>query len=520
MAIVKIVEPHFPKWFRISLFLALVVFFILDLIYDDQMLLKSAHLSLKIQQKTGKAFKVLGQISSTLLTFWSIPLVGWIMIFPKDSLTNSLYYMTLFGVPQLPVLIGKALFYKGRPFAVLRGVSGKTCDPGMPSGHTAIAVTGYYMLYLMLIQPDKQGNMPSKTKRSILGVVLFILASCVMLSRITLGDHSYNQIIMAFLMSTTVISNMSFLGYLKFLRYLGTKSANRHQVQQLPLSPSSPRSPPHTLPLILCVSFLIFILLMTYLNEAYRSSPSLWIEDIVRERCPGGFIRGESESVPFSLLFIGVFLFLPFFSESSLSDCPSLWKSSQRPSRNTNPSSNNLSPPSSPLPSPNTSPTPSTTPSPPSPFYLPSISLFLSLSLCLSLPLLGLFLLLLSSLSPSLTQASLLALLSSALFLAASAILVNLFPYLERRWVLAHKKGPQNQTSQVVSRKNLLARKKVVVLQEVEESIKSIQSSLLDETRQADADCEDGEEEPRLNQPEEVTDQKIDGTQLKDQFEA
>lgn len=83
---------------------------------------------------------------------------------------------------------------RGRPFYICPEVEAWSCSCsfGMPSSHSCTGVSVYFIMYLLIVEFIKKEKSCLKIS---LGIFCFLMAFGIGLSRIILGSHSYNQVI-------------------------------------------------------------------------------------------------------------------------------------------------------------------------------------------------------------------------------------------------------------------------------------------------------------------------------------
>lgn len=273
---------------RFLLFVCLVAFITFDIIFDDQMLIASAILSLSIQQWGGKPLEIIGLLFTTFFAYITLPIMYFHFVYAKNQLL-ALYYFYVYGLATMIGMWLKLAFYKGRPYVINQGLSGSTCDPGMPSGHSIIAVCGYYAIHQIVARELYPNH---KTIKIVSMVVCSLIALCIMVSRITLGDHGYNQVIMGFLIGINVIANVSFDGFCEYLM----KVPKCLKAFLLPIE----------------VFNFSYLILMIAINHYFREDPTLWKYMNKNPACKGTFVVGASIAAPFNSWFIGSFLYYPY----------------------------------------------------------------------------------------------------------------------------------------------------------------------------------------------------------------
>lgn len=272
---------------RLILAVLLGISFVLDLIFDDVFLAHSAKLSKAVQEWGGDNLEKTGMILSSAFSYFSFPMVYFYFIYAKHQLL-ALYFTFLLGSTLLVTYCLKMLFYKGRPYVVEESVKGSVCDPGMPSGHTVVAIICYYMVYHIIVReiwPNK------KILRWVTGSICVVIATLIMVSRITLGDHSYNQVIFGMLIALNVLANSDFQAFCNFIMWL----------------------PQHRKLVILPIEFgfLCLMGITIYVNHTYRENYEFWTHIHKNPKCRNTFVLGAAYGLPMLSIFVGAFLYYP-----------------------------------------------------------------------------------------------------------------------------------------------------------------------------------------------------------------
>lgn len=261
----------------------LVVFVIVDLIYDRSLMDQSAAFSLDAQQWGGKPLSTIGDLLSTIFTYWILVYLHFYIVFGQEH-EYVVYSIFSYFLPLVVVIVLKAIYYRGRPYVVAEKVAGCECDPGMPSGHACMAVMCYSLAYDQ-IKRSLINGIENKIKRRLIafcfGSLCTIMAGLVMMSRITLGVHSYPQILIG--ATIAIFCNLVFT-YDIFKKVL------------------SVLLPARKLAAFISGSILIAIaIMMMLINHLVRENPNYWKYFWKCPSCLGSFVRGQSES--FGLIF-------------------------------------------------------------------------------------------------------------------------------------------------------------------------------------------------------------------------
>lgn len=270
---------------KIVSILLLLFAVIVDFVFDADFMIHSADWSASLQAKGGKGLEVYGNIFSLLFAFTPVLAEYYIILCSKDKL-RGLYHFSTFIIP---VTIGgflKAFYYKGRPYVINQNVKGSACDPGMPSGHSIIAVSTYFSLFRILVE-DK--GYSSRTQKLGLGALFTFIVLNICFSRITLGDHSFNQLVIGSLVAWNFVINFEYWVFAYFLSRIRT----------------------FLKPLMVLAFFLTngIVILMNYINHKYRENYSFW--KYMSKDCDNTFVIGTAQTVPICCWFFAVLFYFP-----------------------------------------------------------------------------------------------------------------------------------------------------------------------------------------------------------------
>lgn len=261
----------------------LIVFVIVDFVYDRKFTDQSLELTLSLQRWGGDSLKTAGDLLSTVFTYWIFVYFHLYVVFNKDH-EYMIYTIISYFLPLITVLILKALYYQGRPYVISKDVSGCECDPGMPSGHSCMAVMAYSILYdqcrrLIINKVDKK--IARRISAGAIGVFCVSMAALVAFSRITLGVHSYPQLIIGG--SIGIVSNL-FFTYEIFKRIM----LKLIPVRRLAAS-------------LFGAFAILFSIGMLFINHYTREELEYWKYFDKCPKCQNSFIRGQSESLSLML---------------------------------------------------------------------------------------------------------------------------------------------------------------------------------------------------------------------------
>ena len=232
----------------------------------------------------------LAQLFSTVLTVWTIPVVVFYNHLSNNS-KDSYYHFVKFMTANAIGVTFKTLFYQGRPYLVHKDVYGCTCDPGMPSGHSIMAVSGYYMAYVILSQRTGYFKAsPSRTQLLKFICVLFPLG--IMWSRVQLAAHSLDQISIGALISLNVIVWFDRTLFERIYSYLEYK--------------------PFVLPFAFTIVMTIFGSAFIWINHEKREDTNFWLYWDKCPACLNTFVVAASRNVALVFVLPGFMMFYPY----------------------------------------------------------------------------------------------------------------------------------------------------------------------------------------------------------------
>ena len=277
-------------------FIALIALLIFDAFTHRDTLEHSAEWSLWLQKNTPTWVTSVAHFFSSVGVLWLPVFMLVLLAYSK----NRPYFLHLFTILIFPFSVGayfKALYYRGRPFVINPLVEGCTCDPGMPSGHTIVAISTYYITQKLIMDHF----FLTGTIRTVMQVVLTILNVIVCFlvagSRVVLGAHSHIQILTGLLICAICLLYLREQDFKWFLHNLLPKLK----------------------PVFGLAMFLhaLFIPIMIYVNYEYRTDP-WWKYWSKCEMCAKSWIPGMCEAISSVFLMFSVFFFLPIKSEFEL----------------------------------------------------------------------------------------------------------------------------------------------------------------------------------------------------------
>ena len=268
---------------KASIALGLIVFVIVDFVLDRKFTNQSSDLTLSLQQWGGRPLETIGELLSTAFTFW---IFGYFILYVVLNQDHEYMVFTLasYFLPLIVVLVLKALYYRGRPYAISEDISGCECDPGMPSGHACMAIMAYSILYdqckRLIIN-----SIHKKTQRRLVSVVIgvfcAVMAALVAFSRITLGVHSYPQILIGG--AIAVLSSLLFT--FEIFKKIMLKLLPYRRIAACIFGG--------------CIS--LFSVVMLFINHYAREKPEYWKFFDKCPKCKNSFVKGQCESLSLTL---------------------------------------------------------------------------------------------------------------------------------------------------------------------------------------------------------------------------
>ena len=279
---------------RIVFFAGFLGYFILDLSIDDRLTDSSTRLSRWTQEHGGRGVKAASEAFSSLGVYWLVAFFYFYILFNRNII-YMLYTITMYMIGLSITLFLKALYYRGRPFAISDSVEGCECDPGMPSGHSTMAVLTYWISYefirLQWLEAIVQ-SFKRKLAKLLVGSGCVLLGACVVLSRITLGVHTYSQIIVGLMIGTSVTIVVT---YSRF-----------HQVVQ------KLRNWYKCIASAYGVLVISFSVSMLFINHYLREDLGKWKYLHKCESCFNSFVKGQTDSLAMLLFLCSFWYYFRF----------------------------------------------------------------------------------------------------------------------------------------------------------------------------------------------------------------
>lgn len=279
---------------KFILLVVIAVVFIVEMIWDHEFMNNSNNLTMIIQPWGGDWLRWAGEFLSNPMVFWIVLFLHGYVVFNKD-IYYMLYTQTLFFVPLTVCYTLKAIYYQGRPFAINEKIFGCECDPGMPSGHATTSTMVYFILYDIIKRNFIDQNAPGHRCWEFLWAIMCgIIAGLIMASRITLGNHSYAQIVLGLLIG------LFFATFLTFQSWSWIVFKIRKHIRVIAV-------------IHLLVS-LVFAMVMLWINQTYRNDLNYWKYFDKCPTCRRSFVFGQSQTLAATVFLPTLYFFFPFTS--------------------------------------------------------------------------------------------------------------------------------------------------------------------------------------------------------------
>ena len=263
-----------------------------DMFYNKDVMVWSGKISYYMQENGGKPVHIIAAICSSAFTFWmpiTVVVYNHLSNNSRDSLYHFVKYFTAVGIG----VFFKMLMYQGRPYLACEDIKGCTCDPGMPSGHAIMAISGYYMIYVIFTEKIEAFSIDRHAIRAaMLKVTCYVLGLSIIWSRIALGAHSVDQLFIGSMIAINVILWFDKPAFEKLYDKL------EH----------------HSVLISVSYSILIFALGVTFLfvNHEYREDREFlkyWDKCLV---CKGTMVVSQSLNSSISQIVPGALLYYPY----------------------------------------------------------------------------------------------------------------------------------------------------------------------------------------------------------------
>ena len=278
-----------------------------DIIFDHKFTESSNDWAVRAQDDGGDGLRGISIFFSTVMTYWVILFLHFYMIFNTD-VAYFLYIITIFAFSLLINYVLKAIYYRGRPYAMSDQLFTEcACDPGMPSGHTDTAVMAYIILYKVVY--SKYLRYRDNRSRIPLSLLLFAFSVAmsvfVMLAMIYTGVHSYSQVLIGSWIAVTLTSLITFRNWMHFVYRI------RCHIRLLSVA--------------LFVTLNLFTLLMLFINSYLREKPDYWV--FFDQQCPdcnNTWVYGQTRAIAATYFLPVYYFFFPFASIMSAVPSPRL----------------------------------------------------------------------------------------------------------------------------------------------------------------------------------------------------
>ena len=276
----------------------LLAFSGVDAYYNKDILLWSANITFFFQENGGRPIYYLAMILSSAFTFW-MPVVVVLYNHLSNNSRDSLYHFVKYFLAVDLGVVFKILFYQGRPYLASEKIDGCTCDPGMPSGHAIMAISGYYMIYVIFTERVAFFN-PAKFagRAAVLKFWCFFLSLGVIWSRIALGAHSVDQLFIGSMIAINVILWFNKARFDKLYDILEHRSVCISLIFSLTL---------FTLGIVFC-----------FVNHEYREDYSFLKYYSKCPICKGTMVVSQSLNVAITQIVPGALLYYPYNHKRTL----------------------------------------------------------------------------------------------------------------------------------------------------------------------------------------------------------
>lgn len=287
---------------KIAVVLIIVAFITLDIIYDRTFTESNNDWAIEAQNDGGDTLRYFSIVISSLGVFWVFIFLFFYIMFNKDIIFY-MYIMTIFVGSLFVTYIMKALYYRARPYAIDANLHTEcSCDPGMPSGHSATAAAAYIILFLVvyrhhLIYKRNTVRIAASIALIIISIVITVF---VMLAMIFTGVHSYAQTIIGVWVSITVASLLTFEVWLRIMYKI-----RRH------IKLGS---------VITLLVLIVYTIMMLFINSYEREKPGYW--QFFDQQCPdcnNTWVYGQTRALSVVFFLPAFYFFFPFGETGTVS---------------------------------------------------------------------------------------------------------------------------------------------------------------------------------------------------------
>lgn len=285
---------------KIAVVSIIAAYITVDIVLDKDMTKDSIDWTRRAQSDGDQGLRWVCIMYSTIFTYWIILFLHIYMAFAKDTV-YYLYLLSLFLFSILISYVLKAIYYRGKPFAISNEIYGEcACDPGMPSGHADAAAIGYIILYMAVFPRHTKATKEEKLSMAFL-LILFCSAMTIfiLLALIYLGTNTYSQVIIGALVAIGTASLFTFRVWLRWV------FAVKNHIKKIAA--------------IFFLLLTIYLLAMLFINSYGRENPSYW--KYFSQQCPhchDSWVYGQTRALAV-LYFIPVYYFFyPFVNSPSI----------------------------------------------------------------------------------------------------------------------------------------------------------------------------------------------------------
>ena len=273
-----------------------------DFLFSERLFYWSANFSKNLQKNdpslsTKNFFKIMAQIGHAP----AISAILAVLLIFTPNLLHTMTFFAYFAFSTYLISILKLSFSKPRPYWVNPEVIGIDCEFGFghPSGHASMPLIFFFFLYKYFIF-DKFQNLLIK----IIGFALYIfLYSSIFFSRLFLGVHGLNQVLMGFFIGLALL--ISYYSFFKseFENIFVKIDQNRIDVQK------NRKNFIILLSLLIMFGFIIPLSIFAYIDSSLIIKEE-WIVNI-NQNCVYKFSKGfQNKGLSGGALAITVFGFL------------------------------------------------------------------------------------------------------------------------------------------------------------------------------------------------------------------
>lgn len=271
-------KKHFDTKLKIFT-IVFLVFVISDFFLSDIYFNSSCKVTELIQK--AKFLELVSTIFSGPLTFWTIIYLLFFLPVSPFGYIKTTYYLMIFLAQLWLMSWMKPTYGRSRPNLQCEAVKNWSCvcDYGMPSGHSSIGcMNGYILGDFILIhlkqreakKNDGLTHLQVEAKYKWVRILSWCIGVAIALSRIVLGVHSWNQVVIGFGMSLLILNWITEQVWRAFILRVGVSTrSGKNTFLYIGLA-------------IMAISALVFKIVysITEERETPTKNPPKW------ERCP------------------------------------------------------------------------------------------------------------------------------------------------------------------------------------------------------------------------------------------